>query len=69
MLRSFSPFSPFWLIFLQIIQLIERFYDVSSGSIKIDGTNVKDFDLKWYRTRIGLVSQEPILFSGKRHDV
>ena len=43
---------------------MERFYDPVGGSIKVDGISIKDFDLKWYRSRIGLVSQEPILFAG-----
>jgi len=46
-----------------VIQLIERFYDVGSGILSIDGVEIKDFDLNWLREQIGLVSQEPILFS------
>ena len=40
-----------------------RFYDVESGEIKIDGTNIKSFNINWLRSKIGLVSQEPILFN------
>jgi len=47
-----------------IIQLLERFYDPQSGKIMVDDMNIRHFDLKWYRKNIGLVSQEPILFSG-----
>jgi len=47
-----------------IIQLIERFYDPEQGEVLLDDTNIREFDLKWYRRNIGLVSQEPILFSG-----
>lgn len=47
-----------------IIQLIERFYDVDSGVVKIDGIDVKEFNLTWLRQQLGLVSQEPILFTG-----
>jgi ABC-type multidrug transport system fused ATPase/permease subunit len=47
-----------------IIQLLERFYDPIKGNIFIDGINLKSLDLKSYRRNIGLVSQEPILFSG-----
>jgi len=47
-----------------IIQLIERFYDPQKGVVSVDDVNVKEYDLKWYRRNIGLVSQEPILFSG-----
>lgn len=45
-----------------IIQLIERFYDVTSGEILIDGKNIKDWDLIDVRRQIGLVMQEPVLF-------
>jgi len=45
------------------IQLIERFYDVSTGKITIDGVEVKDYNLHWLRNQIGLVAQEPILFN------
>jgi subfamily B ATP-binding cassette protein MsbA len=46
------------------IKLIPRFYDVTAGSITIDGTDVRDFRLQSLRRHIALVSQEPILFSG-----
>ncbi|KAL9285379.1 putative ABC-type xenobiotic transporter [Arabidopsis thaliana] len=46
-----------------VISLIERFYDPSLGSVLIDGVNLKEFQLKWIRGKIGLVSQEPVLFS------
>ncbi|KAF3659585.1 ABC transporter B family member 12 [Capsicum annuum] len=46
-----------------IISLIERFYDPQSGGIFIDGCNLKDFQVKWIRQKIALVSQEPTLFS------
>ncbi|CAL9232768.1 unnamed protein product, partial [Arabidopsis halleri] len=46
-----------------VISLIERFYDPNSGQVLIDGTNLKEFQLKWIRGKIGLVSQEPVLFS------
>ena len=45
-----------------IIQLIERFYEVNSGEILIDDINIKEYDLYKLRKRIGLVSQEPVLF-------
>ncbi|CAF1425636.1 unnamed protein product [Adineta ricciae] len=44
------------------IQLLQRFYDLNSGSITIDGIPVKNFNLKWLRQQIGVVSQEPVLF-------
>ncbi|XP_042462551.1 ABC transporter B family member 11-like isoform X1 [Zingiber officinale] len=46
-----------------IISLIERFYDPQAGEILIDGINLKDFQLRWIRGKIGLVSQEPVLFA------
>jgi len=45
------------------IALLERFYDIDGGSIEIDGKEIKDYNLRWLRSRIGLVSQEPILFN------
>ena len=45
-----------------IIQLIERFYDVNSGEILIDGINIKEYNLFELRKKIGLVSQEPSIF-------
>ena len=45
------------------VSLIERFYDPQSGGVYLDGENVKDLDLRWLRSQIGLVSQEPTLFA------
>ena len=45
-----------------IIQLIERFYDIYKGEILIDDINIKDYNLYKLRKKIGLISQEPILF-------
>ena len=45
------------------IQLIERFYDVLEGEVKIDGKNIKDYNLKDLRDFIGYVGQEPVLFA------
>jgi len=42
-----------------MIQLIERYYDPSSGSIEFEGQNLKDLNIKYYRDQISLVSQEP----------
>ncbi len=44
--------------------LIPRFYDVTSGSIKIDGTDIRDFSLKSLRQNIAVVFQDNFLFSG-----
>ncbi|KAE9453920.1 hypothetical protein C3L33_14178, partial [Rhododendron williamsianum] len=46
-----------------VISLIQRFYDPHSGQVLIDGINLKDFQLNWIREKIGLVSQEPVLFT------
>ena len=47
-----------------LVNLICRFYDVSEGSIKVDGTDVRSFAVSDYRRNIGLVLQEPFLFFG-----
>uniref|UniRef100_A0A3B3S2U4 ATP-binding cassette, sub-family B (MDR/TAP), member 5 n=1 Tax=Paramormyrops kingsleyae TaxID=1676925 RepID=A0A3B3S2U4_9TELE len=44
------------------IQLLERFYDVASGHVSLDGHDIKTLNLAWLRSQLGLVSQEPILF-------
>ncbi|CAM6099091.1 unnamed protein product [Calypogeia fissa] len=46
-----------------VVSLIERFYDPESGSVLLDGVDIKTIQLKWLRQQIGLVSQEPVLFS------
>ena len=46
-----------------VVQLLERFYDVASGTVAIDGVSVRDLHLGSLRATIGLVSQEPVLFS------
>ena len=46
-----------------IISLIERFYDPLNGSVKLDGVDIRDLNIKWLRSQIGLVSQEPTLFA------
>jgi ATP-binding cassette subfamily B (MDR/TAP) protein 1 len=45
-----------------IIQLIENFYRPTHGTIKYRGVDLKELNVKWYRSQIGLVSQEPVLF-------
>ena len=47
-----------------IMNLIPRFYDATSGAIRIDGQDVRDFTLKSLRSHIGIVFQETTLFSG-----
>uniref|UniRef100_A0A5K3EJJ9 ABC transporter domain-containing protein n=3 Tax=Mesocestoides corti TaxID=53468 RepID=A0A5K3EJJ9_MESCO len=46
------------------IQLIQRFYNAESGEILIDGKDIRTLDLVWLRKQIGVVQQEPTLFSG-----
>ncbi|KAF5733430.1 ATP binding cassette subfamily B4 isoform 1 [Tripterygium wilfordii] len=46
-----------------VISLVERFYDPQAGEVLIDGINLKELQLKWIREKIGLVSQEPALFT------
>ncbi|KAF0917807.1 hypothetical protein E2562_021479 [Oryza meyeriana var. granulata] len=45
-----------------VISLVERFYDPQAGEVLIDGINIKSLRLNWIRGKIGLVSQEPLLF-------
>lgn len=47
-----------------LLNLICRFYDVSEGSIKVDGTDLRKLDIEAYRRNIGVVLQEPFLFFG-----
>ncbi|CAO2203670.1 unnamed protein product [Urochloa humidicola] len=46
-----------------VISLVERFYDPQAGEVLIDGVNIRRMKLGWIRGKIGLVSQEPVLFS------
>ncbi|VAH78731.1 unnamed protein product [Triticum turgidum subsp. durum] len=46
-----------------VIALLERFYDPDSGTISLDGTELRKLTLSWLRDQMGLVSQEPILFN------
>ncbi|CAD6237272.1 unnamed protein product [Miscanthus lutarioriparius] len=50
-----------------IIALLERFYDPDSGTISLDGTELKKLKLSWLRDQMGLVSQEPVLFNDTIH--
>lgn len=47
-----------------LVNLVCRFYDVSGGSISVDGTDVRSFGIEDYRRHIGIVLQEPLLFFG-----
>lgn len=51
-----------------LINLMPRFYDVSSGSVKIDGKDVREYDLKVLREKFGIVPQKAVLFHGTIRD-
>lgn len=51
-----------------LINLIPRFYDTSSGNVKIDGRDVKEYKLEALRERIGIVPQKAVLFHGTIRD-
>ena len=51
-----------------LVKLIARFYDVTSGSVAIDGLDVREYDLPRYRQQLGVVPQEPYLFAGTVRD-
>lgn len=51
-----------------LINLLPRFYDVTAGSVKIDGKNVKEYDLKTLREKFGIVPQKAVLFHGTIRD-
>ena len=51
-----------------VVNLLPRFYDVTSGSIEFDGTDIRDFDLKSLRDNISFVFQDNFLFSGTIKD-
>ena len=45
-----------------VVSLIERFYDPSAGSLTLENFDLRDLNLHWLRSQIGIVSQEPVLF-------
>src|SRR5258708_32280279 len=51
-----------------LVKLIARLYDVTAGSVLIDGRDVRDYDLPAYRQQLGVVPQEPYLFAGTVRD-
>lgn len=51
-----------------VIALIQRFYDVDHGSVKVDGIDIRQLDIEWYRRHMALVSQEPVIYSGSIRD-
>lgn len=51
-----------------IMNLINRFYDVDAGSIRFDGRDIREFDLDSLRSKVGIVLQDSVLFSGTIRD-
>jgi ATP-binding cassette subfamily B protein len=51
-----------------IINLLNRFYEIQTGTIRIDGHLIQDYTLEALRSRIGVVLQDVFLFSGSVHD-
>jgi len=47
-----------------LIHLIPRFYDVTGGRVTVDGIDVRDLQLRWLRSQIGIALQEAVLFGG-----
>lgn len=47
-----------------LVKLVARFYDATGGTVRIDGTDIADYDLAQYRHRLGVVPQEAYLFAG-----
>ncbi|MFD4000551.1 ABC transporter ATP-binding protein [Streptomyces rubiginosohelvolus] len=51
-----------------VVKLLARFYDPTGGTVRVDGHDLRDVDLPAFRRRLGLVPQEPYLFSGTVRD-
>lgn len=51
-----------------IMNLLNRFYDVDSGSIEFDGHDIRDYELDSLRSHVGIVLQDSVLFSGTIRD-
>ena len=51
-----------------LVKLVARFYDATSGAVRIDGRDIRDLDLTAYRQQLGYVPQEAFLFSGTIRD-
>lgn len=47
-----------------LVQLLQRFYEIDGGQIKVDGKDIREYDLASYRRNLGIVPQEVILFGG-----
>jgi ABC-type Fe3+/spermidine/putrescine transport system ATPase subunit len=57
-----------WKLQSTIVSLLLRFYDPESGSILLDGQDIRGMNIRWLRSQIGFVGQEPVLFSGSVSD-
>ena len=51
-----------------LVALIQRLYDPLSGEITLNGIDLRDYNIKWFRQKIGCVTQEPMLLSGSIED-
>nr|WP_258052961.1 ABC transporter ATP-binding protein [Streptomyces sp. Ru73] len=51
-----------------LVKLVARFYDPTSGAVRVDGTDLRDLDVTGYRHRLGVVPQESYLFPGTVRD-
>nr|WP_246212577.1 ABC transporter ATP-binding protein [Streptomyces abyssomicinicus] len=51
-----------------VVKLLARFYDPTDGTVRVDGVDLRAYDLTGYRRRLGVVPQEPHLFSGTVRD-
>ncbi|MEU8785880.1 ABC transporter ATP-binding protein [Streptomyces sp. NPDC048637] len=51
-----------------LVKLVARYYDPSSGAVRVDGTDLRELDLTGYRRRLGVVPQESYLFTGTVRD-
>ncbi|MEV7182485.1 ABC transporter ATP-binding protein [Kitasatospora sp. NPDC093679] len=51
-----------------LVKLVARFYDATSGTVRVDGTDITGYDLSQYRHRLGVVPQEAYLFAGTLHE-
>lgn len=51
-----------------VMNLLNRFYDVTDGAVKFDGVDVRDMDLKSLRDNVGIVLQDSVLFTGTIRD-
>ena len=47
-----------------VVSLVERFYDPSAGGVFLDGTDIRELRVSWLRGQVGMVGQEPTLFTG-----